>query len=523
MRPEEAVRRVMKLPAARRAPALRSMLQDQPRLLSRALDLLPTDAGDAAAWNARLLEAKPAASLPHVGPYTLRSVLGEGGFGVVWLATQNEPVQRSVALKILRPDRVGTPGAARFEAERQMLATLNHPNLIKVFDAGETADGRPWFTMELAQGAPITEAANAARLGLRDRVDLMTQVARAVHHAHVHGLVHLDLKPANVMFRPDGRAVLVDFGLSHHMRQPDLMAEEFRTPMGNWPYMAPEQVVGVRQDLRSDVYALGAVLYELATGELPFGVPETSTGLRRRLSVQPDPLRALRPDIPAWLQEVVLHCLETDAAQRPASAAQVAFELTHHDQIVVGERGQRLRGEGLWRQLRRQWGAKQYRPAPIPDAQAVLSAPIVVVAVPTAHTNDALFEALRLAVQRVQAGQPASRVACVTVVPPTPAGGPAGEEDSAASQHIRHLVQLHQWARPLGLGEGAVTFHVLESSRPAAALVDYACANHVDQIVLGAPTRGGRRAGGVAAQVAAEAPCSVLLVRLPASQQSPVP
>lgn len=458
-----------------------------------------------------------------VDGFRLGERLHVGGMAVIYrLEGPRGPLPLVMKIPRLGPGQPAS-NVIGFEMERTVLGALSGPHVPALVCCGDV-EGLPYLVMEHIEGQNLEEqAVRRAPLPPEEVARTGAAIAIALHELHRQGVLHLDLKPANVMFRPDGRAVLVDFGLSHHMRQPDLMAEEFRTPMGNWPYMAPEQVVGVRQDLRSDVYALGAVLYELATGELPFGVPETSTGLRRRLSVQPDPLRALRPEIPAWLQEVVLHCLETDAAQRPASAAQVAFELTHHDQIVVGERGQRLRGEGLWRQLRRQWSAKQYRPAPIPDAQAVLSAPIVVVAVPTAHTNDALFEALRLAVQRVQAGQPASRVACVTVVPPTPAGGPAGEEDSAASQHIRHLVQLHQWARPLGLGEGAVTFHVLESSRPAAALVDYACANQVDQIVLGAPTRGGRRTGGVAAQVAAEAPCSVLLVRLPASQQSPVP
>ena len=409
-----------------------------------------------------------------------------------------------------------------FEMERTVLGLLSGPHVPSLVCCGDV-EGCPYLVMELIDGPTLEEATARAPVPATEVARLGAAIASALHDVHRQGVVHLDLKPANILFRPDGRAVLVDFGLSHHARQPDLMAEEFRTPMGNWPYMAPEQVVGVRHDPRSDLFALGAMMYELATGELPFGAPQTMAGLKRRLHTRATPLRAHNPELPPWLQEVVLRCLESDAGQRPVSAAQIAFELTHHDQIVVGERGERLQGDGLWRQLRQQWRPAAYHPAPVPQCLGAASvAPIVVVAVPTAHTNDALFDALRLVVQRVLAGQPACRVACVAVVPPTTASAAADAEQTPVGQHIRHLVQLRQWARPLGLAEGAVTFHVLESSRPAAALVDYAQVNMVDQIILGASSRGGRRSNGVAAQVAADAPCHVLLVRLRASEESPV-
>jgi nucleotide-binding universal stress UspA family protein len=403
-----------------------------------------------------------------------------------------------------------------------VLGSLSGPHVPALACCGDV-EGCPYLVMEFIPGATLEATAQQAPRPPEEVARLGAALATAVHELHRQGVIHLDLKPANVMFRPDGRAVLVDFGLSHHTRQPDLLAEEFRTPMGNWPYMAPEQVVGVRRDPRSDIFALGAMLYELATGELPYGMPETMPGLRRRLFGAPPPLRAVRPEVPAWLQEVVLHCLETRADQRPASAAQVAFALTHHDQIVVGERGERRRGESLWKPLWRQWRGKAYQPAPCPDVStAALTAPIIVAAVPTVHTNDALFEALRAAVRRERLAQPACRLACVAVVAPAAPGAATGNGPSAVGQHIQHLVQLRQWAQPLGLPEGAVTFHVLESPRPAEALVGYAKANMVDQIILGASTRGLRRRGGVAAQVAAEAPCSVLLVRVRANDESPV-
>src|SRR6185295_2788132 len=134
-------------------------------------------------------------------------------------------------------------------------------------------------------------------------------IALALHDVHRQEVVHLDLKPTNVLFRANGEAVLIDFGLARHGHYPDLLAEELRVPLGNWVYMAPEQIAGVRCDARSDLYALGGMLYEFATGQLPFGRPATVAALRGRLYRDPVPPRALVPAIPEWLQEIVLRCL----------------------------------------------------------------------------------------------------------------------------------------------------------------------------------------------------------------------
>src|SRR5262249_22943216 len=136
-------------------------------------------------------------------------------------------------------------------------------------------------------------------------------------------------------------AVLVDFGLAHHAHYPDLLAEELRYPVGNWVYMAPEQVVGVRCDPRSDIYALGAILYQLATGRLPFGRPDTKARLRRRLYRDPVPRRALVRGTPDWLQEIILHCLEIDTRDRYASAAEVAFDLANASHVALTQRASR--------------------------------------------------------------------------------------------------------------------------------------------------------------------------------------
>ena len=160
--------------------------------------------------------------------------------------------------------------------------------------------------------------------------------------------MHLDLKPTNVVFRPSGEAVLIDFGLAHHGHYPDLLAEELRIPLGNWVYMAPEQVLGVRCDPRSDIYALGGILYELATGRLPFGQPSTVAELRRRLYRDPVPPRALVPATPAWLQEIILRCLEVDArdALRVGRASSPS-RFRRRQQVAITERGARRRRAGI--------------------------------------------------------------------------------------------------------------------------------------------------------------------------------
>jgi serine/threonine protein kinase len=178
-------------------------------------------------------------------------------------------------------------------------------------------------------------------------------LAEAAHSLHQQNVCHLDLKPANALLLDDERIVLLDFGLSCHTDYPDLMSEEFRKAVGSPAWIAPEQVVGVRGDPRSDVFAIGVMLYEMATGELPFGFPVTQGGLRQRLWMSPRPPRAWRADPPEWVQEIILRCLEPQAEQRYPSAAHLMFDLCNPDQVQITERGQQLRGRGFWWHLKR--------------------------------------------------------------------------------------------------------------------------------------------------------------------------
>jgi serine/threonine protein kinase len=309
--------------------------------------------------------------------------------------------------------------------------------------------------------------------------------------------------------------VLIDFGLARHAHFPDLLAEEFRHPMGSGPYISPEQVLGVRHDPRSDVFALGVILYELVTGQYPFGAPSSQRALRHRLWHMPMSPRRIVPACPEWLQEVILRCLEAQAADRYASAAQVAADLAHPEQVTVGERGRRLRRPGPGTLLKRWIMATGYEPSPLDrPSQQLSTASIVLAAVATLHKNEQRFQVLRDVVKRLLAIDPDRRLTCVTVIPPASELAGGKEEEAGTSMRIKHLVLLRNWAEPLGLPPERISYHVIESGDPAAALMEYARVNQVDHLVIGAPPADVPMKGSfVSTRVAAEAPCSVTVVR----------
>jgi nucleotide-binding universal stress UspA family protein len=310
--------------------------------------------------------------------------------------------------------------------------------------------------------------------------------------------------------------VLIDFGLAHHSHYPDLLAEELRIPVGNWVYMSPEQVLGVRCDPRSDIYALGAILYELATGRLPFGRPNSIAQVRRRLYRDPVPPCAIVPGVPPWLQEIILRCLEPDARERYASADQLAFDLLNPPRVTLSERASRRRRAGMATLARRWLQARRFEPAPCPPPVTQQNSSSVVVAgLQTGPIDEALFDALREAARAVLASDRQCRIACVTVVPSAATLSGEGEEPTATARHIKRLVELRRWAKPLDLPEERLTHHVLEADNPAAALIDYATMNDARLILIGASRSAGvaRLFGRTAAQVVADAPCSVTVIR----------
>ncbi len=212
-----------------------------------------------------------------IGPYKLLEQIGEGGFGVVFMAEQTRPVRRRVALKIVKPGMDTRQVVARFEAERQALALMEHPNIAHVLDGGETPSGRPYFVMELVRGIPITEFCDQNKLPIRERLELFISVCQAVQHAHHKGIIHRDIKPTNVMVTlHDGTAVVkvIDFGIAKATGQAltdKTLFTSFAQMIGTPLYTSPEQaqMSGLDVDTRTDIYSLGVMLYELLTGTTP--------------------------------------------------------------------------------------------------------------------------------------------------------------------------------------------------------------------------------------------------------------
>src|SRR5580765_1723947 len=213
-----------------------------------------------------------------IGPYKLLQVLGEGGMGVVYMAEQRLPVRRVVALKIVKPGMDTREVIARFEAERQSLALMDHSHIAKVLDAGATDNGRPYFVMELVKGVAITKYCDELNLSIRERLELFVPVCHAIQHAHHKGIIHRDIKPSNVLVAmQDGKPIakVIDFGVAKALHQKlteRTMMTRFGAVIGTFDYMSPEQaeLSALDIDTRSDIYALGALMYELLTGTTPF-------------------------------------------------------------------------------------------------------------------------------------------------------------------------------------------------------------------------------------------------------------
>ncbi|MDG2200308.1 MAG: serine/threonine-protein kinase [Phycisphaerales bacterium] len=311
-----------------------------------------------------------------IGDYRIIRKLGEGGFGIVYLAQQTKPVKRKVALKVIKPGMDTAAVINRFEAERQALAILDHAGVAKVFDAGTTERGLPYFVMEYVQGVPITVHCDRHRLTIRDRINLMISVCEAVLHAHQKGIVHRDLKPNNILVEYEGKTMspkVIDFGIAKSLNQPLTEKTIFTREgqmIGTPEYMSPEQAEMTTQDIdtRSDIYSLGVVLYQILTGSLPFepdslrsaGFNEIVRIIREESPAKPSTRfldqrsksqeksdsvavsretdhRGLTKGLRGDLDWIVMKCLEKERSRRYDSASMLADDLRRylHDEPVL--------------------------------------------------------------------------------------------------------------------------------------------------------------------------------------------
>src|SRR5579883_10455 len=322
---------------------------------------------------AETLDSPPPAEEPGtlIGPYRLLQLLGEGGMGAVYVAEQEKPVKRRVALKVIKPGMDSARVLARFASERQALALMDHTNIAKVLDAGSTDTGRPYFVMELIKGVPITRYCDELHLPLRERLELFVPVCQAIQHAHQKGIIHRDIKPSNVLICiQDGEPVpkVIDFGLAKALHQrlaERTMYTEIGAVMGTLEYMSPEQaeLSALDIDTRADIYALGVLLYELLTGSTPLDrkrLKQASLAEAMRLIREEEPVKPstrltqsknvlanlasqrrtepgrLMKEVRGELDWIVMKCLEKDRTRRYESANGLARDVERylHDEPV---------------------------------------------------------------------------------------------------------------------------------------------------------------------------------------------
>lgn len=360
-------------PGAERERFLTDACGNDAALKAQVVSLLEAEAGegdsDFLKQSPLLRPAVPLTEKPgdRIGRYKLLQQIGEGGCGVVYMAEQEEPVRRRVALKVIKLGMDTKQVIARFEAERQALALMDHPNIAKVLDAGATETGRPFFVMELVRGVKITEFCDQKQLSPRERLELFVAVCRAVQHAHQKGIIHRDLKPSNILVTiVDGRPVpkVIDFGIAkatNNQRLTDqTLFTAFEQFIGTPAYMSPEQaeLSGVDIDTRTDIYSLGVVLYELLTGKTPFDPEELLRAsideIRRTIRDQQPPkpstrlhelpqadvtttAQARQTDAPRLIQQmrgdldwIVMKCLEKERDRRYETANGLAMDIERH-------------------------------------------------------------------------------------------------------------------------------------------------------------------------------------------------
>ncbi len=449
--------------------------------------------------------------------FTIGERVHQGGMATLWSVT-HPGINVPLLMKIPRVSEGEDPAAiVSFEMEQMIVPRLAGPHVPLCFGSGDFAR-QPYVVIERIAGKTLYDRLGDLPIPYEEARLLAGKIATALADLHRQNVIHHDIKPSSIMFRDSGEAVLIDFGLSHHNQLPDLLQEEFRLPYGTAPYMAPERLLGVRDDPRSDLFSLGVLLYFFTTGVRPFGESETLRGMKRRLWRDPAPPRKLRPDYPLWLQEIVLRCLEIEPVWRHPTASQLAFELAHPEQVKLTARSERLRRDPLTTVWRRRFNRGLTLPQPKSEVAAQLaSGPIVAVAIDTEEGFGQLNECLRATVDQLLATLPSARLACINVLKLGRITIDRTLDEQGNNKHIDRLVALRHWASPLKLDESRLTVHVLEAIDPASAILEFTSVNHVDHIVIGARQNSMLRTflGSVSAKIAAEAVCTVTVVRPP--------
>ncbi len=455
----------------------------------------------------------------EVDGFLIGEPIHKGGMAVLYQATK-EGIDYPILVKVPRVGRdQPVESLIGFETELNIMKAIKSPYVPRVAGTGNMAK-KPYIAMEHLDGVPLDKIIKEDGGKLSDiekTIQIVSNVATAIATLHAQDVIHLDIKPENILVRQDNQITLIDFGLAHHARYPDLLVEAMYKGIGSAPYISPEQVMGIRNDWRSDIFAIGAMLYEMLTGEYPFGCPGTVSGLRKRMWSEPLPPRAIRKEIPPWLQEVVLRCLEPLADDRYQSAKRLGHILKNPQSIQLTHRAEKIYPNSAWDSMKRWFKAAGYQPSECPRPSAVEdNAPVLIVAIDTRQHDEVLRERMQNAAKHLLLAYPESRLICLSTISGTPTFEGNKESETASGIVRSHLVQLMEWAKPLKMGTERVSFHVLEALDPASRIVEFANDNNAAMIMIGASHKIPNKVAPwrtSMTKIVEEAHCSVHIVR----------
>ncbi len=405
-----------------------------------------------------------------------------------------------------------------FESEIRILSGLKGRYTPKLIASGDMAEC-PYLVMQYIEGEVLQQAIEEAPIVPGRVAELMEPVCKAVHELHRQNVIHLDLRPANVRNLKDGTAVIIDFGSAHHANLPDMYEDAHEDAPHSVAYMAPEQVHHIRTDSRSDIYTIGVMLYQLATGMLPFGQNNVFS-VNRRLRSAPKPPRAINGDIPPWLQEIIYMCMEVYPDDRYATAQKVAYLLAHPHMVELKKRSYNktpsdlLTNAGRWISS---FGANIPQHSKLHPVERLTTAPHVLVALDLGHASLELKEAIRDAVQQISQMQRQTFFTCLVILKKNEnldSEDPDSIKEVENPLHVQAQVELRHWFKPLGLPQSQVNYQA-HYGDAADEIIRYASHHLVDQIVMGARGSGTlhRLLGSVSQKVLAYAPCTVTVVK----------
>jgi serine/threonine protein kinase len=450
--------------------------------------------------------------------FTVTEQLAESAVTTLYFVTHPDHSLKMV-MKVPKLHKKLPPSTfSGFESEIRILSGLKGRYTPKLIAAGDMAEC-PYFVMEYIEEEVLQQATTDTPLAPGRVAELIEPVCKAIHELHRQNVIHLDLRPANVRNREDGTAVIIDFGSAHHANLPDMYEDAHEDAPHSVAYMAPEQVHHIRTDSRSDIYAIGVMIYQLATGVLPFGQNNVFS-VNRRLRSAPKPPRAINPDIPPWLQEIIYMCLEVYPDNRYATAQKIAYLLAHPHVVELQKRSYGKKEAGLLTKAGRwanSFSANIPQHSKLHPVERLTTAPHVLVALDLGHASNELKDAIRDAIQQISLMQRQTFFTCLVILKKNEnhdSEDPDSIKQDESPLHVQAQVELRHWFKPLGLPQSQVNYQA-HYGDAADEIVRYASHHLVDQIVMGARGSGTlhRLLGSVSQKVLAYAPCTVTVVK----------